>query len=167
MRHEYTVNEARAWLLAAGKYQRILSALERKYNAIEERLPSARLSKLTGMPRGGAHDWQTDVDKLVDERRELAARMRKTLALIKARESVIASIERPKPRKVLAALYLDGLTRAGCISALQMPSRTFDRLHSQGLALVALELTRRTERAPFAGTDAAAVYGAVHGTEGQ
>lgn len=167
MRHEYTVNEARAWLLAAGKYQRILSALERKYNAIEERLPSARLSKLTGMPRGGAHDWQTDVDKLVDERRELAARICKAQVLIKARESVVGSIEQPKTRKVLAALYVQGLGRTTAIRVTQIPNRTFDRLHSQGLALVALELTRRTERAPFAGTDAAAVYGAVHGTEGK
>lgn len=158
MRHEYTTDEARAWLMAAHKYQRILAALERKYNAIEERLPSARLSKLTGMPRGGAHDWQTDVDKLVDERRELAVRMRKALTLIKAREDVIASIERPEPRKVLAALYLQGLGRITAMKVLQMPHAPFDRWHSRGLALVAGELTRRVERAPIAGTDAAAVY---------
>lgn len=159
MRHEYTVNEAKAWLLAAGKYQRILSALERKYNSLNERLPSARMSRLTGMPRGGAHDWQTDVDKLVDERRELAARMRKALALIRARESVINSLEQPKTRKVLMALYMQGLGRTTAIKATQIPHRTFDRLHAQGLALAAGELTRRTENAPFAGTDAAAVHG--------
>lgn len=160
MKHEYTADEARAWLLATGKYQRILSALERKYNAINERLPSARLSKLTGMPRGGAHDWQTDVDKLVDERRELAARMRKALTLIKAREDVIASIDRTEARMVLSALYLQGLRRKAAISALHMPHAPFDRWHARGLALVAGELTRRVERAPIAGTDAAAIYSA-------
>ncbi|MBR4876269.1 MAG: hypothetical protein IKU14_00965 [Rhodocyclaceae bacterium] len=159
MRHEYTTDEARAWLLAGLKYQRILSALERKYNAIEERLPDARLSKLTGMPRGGAHDWQTDVDKLIDERRELAAKIRLTMARIKARREVINTIDAPHTRAVIAAYYLDGLTTGQVTRKLKRTQQTVYQQHQRGLALVAWELTRRAENAPYPGTDAAALWG--------
>lgn len=92
--------------------RRIDEAQERA-DRLRARLEAGRMSRITGMPRGGSEDWTVTANMLIELERRVNAQIREMARLKQVAMDAIDSIDGPdesKLREVLELYYLSGYT---------------------------------------------------------
>ncbi len=117
--------------------------LEERLERISARLDAGRLSRLTGMPRGGGYDWTALADRKLELERKLISQLSEMVRLKSAAVDAIAAVENPRHRQVLELYYLDGLTWEAVAEEMGVEVRWVYRLH--GKALTEIRVPKEVE----------------------
>lgn len=117
---------------ARGVDRRVDEATER-VDRLRAKLEAGRMSKITGMPRGGSEDWTTTADKLIELERRVNARIRELVWLKHAAMDAIDRVEDARLREVLELYYIDGFSWEQVAQRMELDVRQVFRLHGRGL----------------------------------
>ena len=123
--------------LARGADRRIDKAQER-VERLRARLEAGRMSRITGMPRGGGEDWTETADTLIELERVVNARIREMCRVKRLAMEAIEAVEEMRYREVLELYYLDGYTWEKVAETMEMSDRHVKRLH--GMALLRINV---------------------------
>ena len=115
--------------------RRIDEATERAERQLA-RLEAGRMSRLTGMPRGGGEDWTETADRLIELERVVNARVREMCRLKRLAIEAIDRVEEARLREVLELYYIDGYSWTKVAEAMQLDQRWVFRLHGKALQKV-------------------------------
>lgn len=115
--------------------RRVDEAIER-VDRLRAELEAGRMSKITGMPRGGGEDWTATADKLIELEKRVNARIRELCALKHAAMDAIDRVDEARLREVLELYYLDGYTWEQVAKMMQLDQRWVYRLHGKALQKV-------------------------------
>ena len=118
--------------LARGADRRIDKAQER-VDRLRARLEAGRMSRITGMPRGGGEDWTETADTLIELERVVNARIREMCKVKRLAMEAIEAVEEMRYREVLELYYLDGYTWEKVAEQMEMSDRHVKRLHGKAL----------------------------------
>ena len=103
---------------------------------LRARLEAGRMSKITGMPRGGSEDWTATADKLIELERRVNARIRELVRLKHAAMDAIDAIDgadESRLREVLELYYIDGYSWERVAETMELDKRWVFRLHGRAL----------------------------------
>lgn len=101
---------------------------------IMARLTGARGGELTGMPRGGKHDWTDAAAAVVDLTRELDEEIRRLCELKKEIARVINGVEDRRYRRLLELRYRTYQTWEQIAQEMHYEPRWVYQLHREALA---------------------------------
>ena len=117
--------------------RRVDEAIERA-ERVRERLESGRMSRLTGLPRGGSSDWTLTADRLIELEQQVNARTRELVRLKLAAMEAIDRVEDARLREVLELYYIDGFSWEQVAQRMDRDKRWVFRLHGRALLKVAV-----------------------------
>lgn len=103
---------------------------------VRARLEAGRMSKLTGMPRGGGEDWTKTADDLIELEREINARTREMCWLKRLGIEAVERVEEARLREVLELYYIDAHTWTQVAEMMERTVRHVQRLHVMALEKV-------------------------------
>ena len=112
--------------------RRVDEATER-VDRLRAKLEAGRMSRITGMPRGGSEDWTATADKLIELERRVNARIRDLCALKHAAMDAIDRVEDARQREVLELYYIDGYKWEQVAERMGLDDRQVFRLHGRAL----------------------------------
>lgn len=115
--------------------RRIDEATER-VERLRARLEAGRMSRLTGMPRGGGEDWTETADRLIELERVVNARVRDMCRVKRLAIEAIDRVEEARLREVLELYYIDGYSWTKVAETMQLDQRWVFRLHGKALQKV-------------------------------
>lgn len=99
------------------EFLRHVRTLDRRVDAATERterlrarLEAGRMSRITGMPRGGSGDWTITADSLIMLEQRENAEIREMIRWKMAAKDAIARVSASSQREVLELYYLNGYT---------------------------------------------------------
>lgn len=118
--------------LARGADRRIDKAQER-VDRLRARLEAGRMSRITGMPRGGGEDWTNTADTLIELERVVNARIREMCKIKRLAMEAIEAVEEMRYREVLELYYLDGYTWEQVADTMHYTTRNVTMLHGKAL----------------------------------
>lgn len=121
--------------LARGADRRIDKAQER-VDRLRARLEAGRMSRITGMPRGGGEDWTETADTLIELERVVNARIREMCKVKRLAMEAIEAVEEMRYREVLELYYLDGYTWEKVAETMHYTVRNVTNLHGKALLKV-------------------------------
>jgi HAMP domain-containing protein len=112
--------------------RRVDEASER-VERLRERLEAGRMSRLTGMPRGGSSDWTQTVDRLIELEQAVNERTRELVRWKLAAIDAIRAVEEPRLAEVLELYYIDGFTWGQVAQRMGITERWALILHGRAL----------------------------------
>ena len=115
--------------------QRIESRIAERERLLDL-VTSARAPQLSGMPRGGHHDWTDTVDAVVDMADGIAEDIRRMMALKREIWAVIDAVEDFRYRAILEMRYRSNWRWETIADQLHYDIRTVFRLHGEALRCV-------------------------------
>ena len=115
--------------------RRVDETIERA-KRVRERLESGRLSRLTGLPRGGSSDWTLTADRLIELEQRVNDQTRKLVRLKLAAMDAIKAVEEPRLCEVLELYYIDGFDWEYVAKRMCLDKRWVFRLHGKALMKV-------------------------------
>ena len=119
--------------------RRIDEAQERA-ERVRERLEAGRMSRLTGLPRGGVGDWTKTADRLIELEQRINAHIREMVRWKLAAIDAIEQIEDARLREVLELYYLNGYSWTKVAETMGLSDRHVQRLH--GIALCRVQVPK-------------------------
>lgn len=117
---------------ARGIDRRVDEATER-IDRLRAKLEAGRMSRITGMPRGGAEDWTMTADRLIDLERRVNAKIREMVRVKQSAMDVIDRVDEARLREVLELYYLDGYSWDQVAAQMGLDKRWVFRLHGRAL----------------------------------
>ena len=99
---------AKEFLRQARNIDRRVDETMERAERVRARLESGRLSRLTGLPRGGSSDWALTADRLIELEQRVNDQTRKLVRLKLAAMDAIKAVEEPRLCEVLELYYIDG-----------------------------------------------------------
>lgn len=117
---------------ARGVDRRVDEATER-VDRLRAKLEAGRMSKITGMPRGGGEDWTVTADRLIELEKRVNARIRELVRLKHAAMDAIDRVDDARQREVLELYYLDGYKWDQVAERMGLDTRQVFRLHGKAL----------------------------------
>ena len=117
---------------ARGIDRRVDEAVER-VDRLRAKLEAGRMSRITGMPRGGGEDWTATADRLIELEKRVNARIRELCALKHAAMDAIDRVDDARLREVLELYYIDGFSWDRVAETMDLDARQVFRLHGRGL----------------------------------
>ena len=127
---------AKEFLRRARAVDRRVDEASERVERLRERLEAGRMSRLTGMPRGGGADWTETADRLIELERVVNARTREWVRWKLDAIDAIRSVGEPRLAEVLELYYIDGLTWEQVAQRMGVDVRTVYRLHGRALLMV-------------------------------
>ena len=103
---------------------------------VRARLEAGRMSKITGMPRGGGEDWSKTADELIELEKEVNARTREMCRLKRLGIEAVERVEEARLREVLELYYIDAHTWTQVAEMMERTVRHVQRLHVMALEKV-------------------------------
>ena len=124
---------AKEFLRRARDVDRRVDEAQERVDRLRARLEAGRLSRVTGMPRGGGADWTETADRLIELERVVNARTREWVRWKLAAIDVIRSVGEPRLVEVLELYYIDGLTWEQVAQRMGITERWALILHGRAL----------------------------------
>ena len=127
---------AKEFLRRARVVDRRVDEATERVERLRARLEAGRMSKITGMPRGGSEDWTATADKLIELERRVNARIRELVRLKHAAMDAIDAIDgadESRLREVLELYYIDGYSWERVAETMDLDKRWVFRLHGRAL----------------------------------
>ena len=129
--------------MTAKEFLRRARAVDRRVDEAQERverlrakLEAGRLSRVTGMPRGGGADWTETADRLIELEQAVNRSTRELVRWKLAAIDAIRAVEEPRLAEVLELYYIDGLTWEQVANRMGLDLRWVYRLHGRALLMV-------------------------------
>ena len=117
--------------------RRVDEAIER-VERLQARLESGRMSRITGMPRGGGSDWTETADRVIELEQRVNARVREMVRLKQIAQDAIDRIEEARLRELLELYYIDGMTWEQVARRMHYSEVQVWRLHGRALQQIRL-----------------------------
>ena len=127
---------AKEFLGRARSVDRRVDEASERVERLRERLEAGRMSRLTGMPRGGSGDWTQTADRLIELEQAVNARTRELVRWKLAAIDAIRQVEEPRLAEVLELYYIDGFTWGQVAQRMGITERWALILHGRALTLV-------------------------------
>ena len=127
---------AKEFLRRARSVDRRVDEAQERVERIRAKLESGRMSKITGLPRGGAQDWTETADRLIELERRVNARIRELVRWKLAAMDAIDLVDEANLREVLELYYIDGYTWEQVAQRMGLDVRWVYRLHGRALLRV-------------------------------
>lgn len=127
---------AKEFLRRAREVDRRVDEAQERVERLQAKLEAGRMSRITGMPRGGGADWTETADKLIELERVVNARTRELVRWKLAAIDAIRGVEEPRLAEVLELYYIDGLRWEDVAKRMGLDQRWVFRLHGRALLLV-------------------------------
>ncbi len=127
---------AKEFLRRARSVDRRVDEASERVERLRERLEAGRMSRLTGMPRGGSGDWTQTADRLIELEQAVNARTRELVRWKLAAIDAIRQVEEPRLAEVLELYYIDGFTWEQVAQRMGLDLRWVYRLHGKALMMV-------------------------------
>lgn len=127
---------AKEFLRRARTVDRRVDEAQERVDRLRARLEAGRLSRVTGMPRGGGADWTETADRLIELEKVVNARTREWVRWKLAAIDAIRAVEEPRLAEVLELYYIDGMTWEQVAQRMGVDVRTVYRLHGRALLMV-------------------------------
>ena len=127
---------AKEFLRRARDVDRRVDEAQERVDRLRARLEAWRLSRVTGMPRGGGADWTETADRLIELERVVNARTREWVRWKLDAIDAIRSVGEPRLAEVLELYYIDGMTWEQVAQRMGVDVRTVYRLHGRALLMV-------------------------------
>ena len=127
---------AKGFLRRARSVDRRVDEAAERVKRLRARLEAGRMSRITGMPRGGSEDWTATADKLIELEKRVNARIRDLCALKHAAMDAIDAIDgkdEAQLRELLELYYIDGYTWDKVAEIMNLDKRWIFRLHGRAL----------------------------------
>ena len=127
---------AKEYLRRARDVDRRVDEAQERVDRLRAKLEAGRLSRVTGMPRGGGADWTETADRLIELERVVNARTREWVRWKLDAIDAIRSVGEPRLAEVLELYYIDGLTWEQVAQRMGLDQRWVYRLHGRALLCV-------------------------------
>ena len=127
---------AKEYLQQAWRLDQRIEARIAEKDRLMSQVQSARAPQLTGMPRGGKHDWTDAVDRAVDMSRAIDADIQRMIRLKYQIWQTIDRVEDARYRMVLELRYRSFYTWEEIASAMGYVVQHIYRLHGEALLKV-------------------------------
>ena len=127
---------AKEFLRRARSVDRRVDEASERVERLRERLEAGRMSRLTGMPRGGSGDWTQTADRLIELEQAVNRRTRELVRWKLAAIDAIRAVEEPRLAEVLELYYIDGFTWEQVAQRMGLDLRWVYRLHGKALMMV-------------------------------
>lgn len=127
---------AKEFLRRARGVDRRVDEAQERVDRLRAKLEAGRLSRVTGMPRGGGADWTETADRLIELERVVNARTREWVRWKLAAIDAIRDVEEPRLSEVLELYYIDGLTWEQVAQRMGITERWALILHGRALMQV-------------------------------
>ena len=137
---------AKEFLRQARTIERRIDEATERVERLRAKLEAGRMSKITGMPRGGAEDWTMTADRLIDLERRVNAKIREMVRVKQSAMDVIDRVEEARLREVLELYYIDGFTWDQVAQRMGLDLRWVFRLH--GRALLKVKVPKEVAHGP-------------------
>lgn len=124
---------AKEFLRRAREVDRRVDEAQERVDRLRAKLEAGRMSKITGMPRGGSEDWTATADKLIELEKRVNARIRELCVLKHAAMDAIDRVDDARLREVLELYYLDGFNWDQVAQRMELDKRWVFRLHGKAL----------------------------------
>lgn len=125
---------AKEFLRRARDVDRQVDEAQERVDRLRAKLEAGRMSKLTGLPRGGSGDWTLTADRLIELEQRVNEKTRELVRWKLAAIDTISAVEEMRLREVLELYYIDGYTWEQVAERMQITDRHVRRLH--GIALL-------------------------------
>ena len=129
---------AKEFLRQARTIDRRIDEATERVERLRAKLEAGRMSRVTGMPRGGGQDWTETADALIELEREVNARIREMVRWKLAAIDAIRQVEEPRFAEVLELYYIDGFNWNQVAQRMGITERHAQRLHGEALFRVAV-----------------------------
>lgn len=127
---------AKEYLNQARQLDQRIAAREAERDRIIALAAGARSPQLTGMPRGGQHDWTNAVDRAVDMTSDITREIMELVRLKAEINRTIAAVPDERCRTLLELRYRSYLTWEQIAERMGYDVRWVYRLHGEALLLV-------------------------------
>ena len=124
---------AKEFLRRARSVDRRVDEATERVDRLRAKLEAGRMSKITGMPRGGREDWTATADKLIELERRVNARIRELVRVKHLAMDAIDRVDEARLREVLELYYIDGYSWEQVAQRMGLDVRQVFRLHGRGL----------------------------------
>jgi DNA-directed RNA polymerase specialized sigma24 family protein len=124
---------AKEFLRRARNVDRRVDEATERVDRLRAKLEAGRMSKITGMPRGGSEDWTATADKLIELEKRVNARIRELVRIKHAAMDAIDLVDDSRLREVLELYYIDGYSWKQVSDQMGLDERWVFRLHGKGL----------------------------------
>ena len=131
---------AKEFLRRARDVDRRVDEAQERVDRLRARLEAGRLSRVTGMPRGGGADWTETADRLIELERRVTTQTKEMVTWKLAAIDAIESVPEMRLREVLELYYLDGYTWQQVAQRMELSDRHVQRLH--GIALLQVRVPK-------------------------
>ena len=127
---------AKEFLRQARNIDRRVDETIERAERVRARLESGRLSRLTGLLRGGSSDWTLTADRLIELEQRVNDQTRKLVRLKLAAMDAIKAVEEPRLCEVLELYYIDGFDWEYVAQRMAVDIRSVFRWHGKALLRV-------------------------------
>ena len=127
---------AKEFLRQARDIDRRIDHAAERVERLRARLEAGRMSRITGMPRGGGSDWTETADRLIELEQAVNARVRDMCRIKRQAIAAIDAVEDARYRELLELYYIDGKTWEQVAEAMGIDTRRVYRLHGKALLRV-------------------------------
>ena len=124
---------AKDFLRRARNVDRRVDEATERVDRLRAKLEAGRMSKITGMPRGGSEDWTATADKLIELEQRVNARIRELVRVKHLAMDAIDRVDEARLREVLELYYIDGFSWEQVAQRMELDVRQVFRLHGRGL----------------------------------
>lgn len=127
---------AKEFLQRAREADREIDRIQERLERTRATVESGRMSRITGMPRGGAKDWTRTADRLIEMERDVNARIQDLYKLKRLAREAVDRVDEARLRRVLELYYIDGYSWEDVAKRMQYEKRWVQRLNGQALLKV-------------------------------
>lgn len=127
---------AKEYLLQAWQIDRRIEAKIEERDRLRAKLEAGRMTRLTGMPRGGGGDWTDTVSRVIELDRKITGEIMQLCAVKREVNAVIEAVEPIRYREILALRYRNYMRWEEIAETMGYDKRYMFKIHGRALRAV-------------------------------